>query len=257
MCDFKFNNILLDRITVCFTWDDNFAEHKIFIAPLFLNHNISCTFFINVGDKNFTEEIANNYMYLYKTGFEIGSHSLNHFNLISLNKTDIIRQIKGSLDQMEDIFNHRPTTFAFPYHDYNKYIFDKVKKYFFETRNSLNNSVRIDLHTLTSNLDIVNEITKAIINRYNIVFAGHSIKSLKDNISSGYHPILLDTLDKILNFVKYNREKINILTFEQSALKEYIKKNCRFNQTHCFISNYDQLYLSNFGLTIDKLRKLM
>lgn len=70
----QFRNLHINKLSVSFTWDDNFCRHMEFIAPLFTKYKKKCTFYINVGDENFTPQLIINYKQLCNRGFEIASH---------------------------------------------------------------------------------------------------------------------------------------------------------------------------------------
>ena len=62
-----------------------------------------------------------------KSGFSIGSHSMDHVDLTKLNKNDKINQIANSKKNLNSVFNTQIDTFAFPFGSYDD-----------ETRNIIN-----------------------------------------------------------------------------------------------------------------------
>ena len=61
------------------------------------------------------------------SGFNIGSHSIDHVDLTKLNKNDKINQIANSKKNLNSVFNTQIDTFAFPFGSYDD-----------ETRNIIN-----------------------------------------------------------------------------------------------------------------------
>ena len=103
-----FQNLHIDKLSVSFTWDDNFHRHKEFIAPLFSKYNKKCTFYINVGDKDFTSQLISNYKQLSNDGFEIGSHGYNHKSMKMMTEKEFVDQMESSIREISMLLNFRP-----------------------------------------------------------------------------------------------------------------------------------------------------
>ncbi len=256
----SFKRLCINKVSACFTWDDNFIRHAKLIAPLFAQYEKRCSFYINVGDGNFSSEMASDYHALIKKGFEIGSHGYNHIHMDQLPINDFVKQMQLSLDRMIKIWQHRPTTFAFPHHDYNDEILILAKSVFLETRNTLDHGKRISLKSHSTLLDIASDIDNMINNNLNIVFSGHSVKIPEDeqsNYTDGYEPVQICVIDDILNYLEERKDKIEIITFEQAALKEYIKQKCSCTNTRCELSSQTLLELTHYGFNINKILSLL
>ncbi len=251
-----FKRLCIDKLSACFTWDDNFLRHAELIAPLFIRHQKRCSFYINVGDDDFSSKMAYSYYSLMKNGFEIGSHGHNHQHMDRLPINKFFEQMQLSIEQMTRIWQQRPTTFAFPHHDYNEEMLMLAKSLFLETRNTLSHAKRISLKSHTTLLNIARNIDDMIYNNLNIVFSGHSIKTQEDeqnNHIDGYEPVRMSVIDDILAYLTNKKDEIEIITFEQAALKEYIKQHCHYTNTQCELPAQTLINLAHYGFSINKI----
>lgn len=255
--NFTFHSMNMANISLCFTWDDNMLRHSLEIAPLFIQNQFRCTFYINPGDSDFTNDLCSKYIKLAHQSFEIGSHSYNHLHLSKLEDDKYYIQLTKSIEEIESILGIRPTTFAFPHHDCNDKMLWIAKNIFLETRNSLFNSIRFSMKSYTTTEDMISAINKAINNNYNLVFSGHSISLHDDKIEDGYEPLSIENLNGTLLYLNNKKRNVDILTFEQAALKEYIKHHCSFNLRKCILEYEDILYLSSLGITYKKILELL
>lgn len=254
---FKLNNIDFQKGTVAFTWDDNLTSHTQIIAPLFLKFNKKCSFYINPGEPNFDTLFADLYQHLKLQGFEIGSHGYTHCHYSYLTDKEYIAQIKNSISSIVHIFQTQPTTFAFPHHDYDEKMLSQARNLFFETRNSLYNSVRFSLKTNT-NIEQINEaLRNAIHNRYTIVFSGHGAFYEEENLNAcGYEPISDKQLHSILKIIS-QYEELQICTFEQAALKTYLQYHCETYGDVILLSDLKLAFLKQYGLTEERICNLI
>lgn len=255
--NFIFHSMNMANISISFTWDDNLLRHNLEIAPLFIQNQFRCTFYINPGDPDFTSDLCSMYMNLASQSFEIGSHSYNHLHLSKLEDDKYYNQLTKSIEELEEIFGIRPTTFAFPHHDYNNKMLEIAKAIFLETRNSLFNSKRFSMKSNTTIEDMISAINEAINSGYNLVFSGHSISLQNDKTEDGYEPLPIENLNGVLIYLNNKKRNVDFLTFEQAALKEYIKQNCSFNSHSCLLDYENLLYLSSRGITYKKILELL
>lgn len=260
----RLNRVHPQKISVCFTWDDNFPRHIHTIAPAFMKRDMRCTFYINPGEDDFMTKHLSGYLKLQNAGFEIGSHGFLHNNLCNLPLSASIDIVQKALFSIQSGFNHYPTTFAFPYHAFDAEILSMVKSFHLETRNTLGHSKRLGIKTDTSLKEMLTAVEDAIAGQHALVFSGHSIilyaeealdECLKDD--TGYNPILLDHLNSLLDFIQTKSKHLELLTFEQAALKEFICHNCEFTEG-LFIITQEQIdWLSTFHIDAKRLSELM
>ena len=109
------------------TFDDGFKDNFTNALPLLNQHGFRGTFFptislINKSVKKYWKNgIVREYMNwedvitLSKLGHEVGSHMLDHQDLRRLNQKDLIRQLRGSKEIIEDKIKKPVNIFSYPY----------------------------------------------------------------------------------------------------------------------------------------------
>ena len=254
---FQFHNVIPDKGTVIFTWDDNLASHAKIVAPLFEKFHYRCTFYINPGEAGFETLFLEQYQKLAAKGFEIGSHTDTHERLSSLTDAGFMDQIRNARDRIRDAFQIQPSTFAFPYHESDEKMLSQVRNYYFETRNSLYNSVRFSIETSVNSAQIQELIDSAVRDKYSIVFSGHGAFTENDDPKTcGYEPVPSQTLCEILRLVKDN-PVLQVCTFEQAALKTYLRYHCEMGDGSVRISEGQMAFLGQYGLTKERILDLI
>jgi len=248
--------IVKRKTSVCFTWDDNLSRQITAIAPLFMDYEMRCTFYVVPGNAEYTQEFASGYKKLCQKGFEIGNHSLNHQHMTQLSKTEALNEIDTSLELLTRKVGSRPTTFAFPHHDFNEHLVQLVKNSHLETRNTLNGATRFSLKTATT-FDSVDEAIKlAIEQRTNIVFSGHSIitdeEIAKGKCGEGYEPVRISLLKQVLELLQ-DCSSVDVLTFERAALDTFILEEGRLEGTEVLLGKTALDRLNDAGITVERL----
>ncbi|MGE5495536.1 MAG: polysaccharide deacetylase family protein [Burkholderiales bacterium] len=255
-----FNHADINKISICFTWDDNCYAHIRLIAPQFLRRGFKCTFYVNPGKEGFNEKFASGYRELARQGFEIGSHSYDHVRLTGLKEGEPEHQIKASADGIFKSIGVYPTTFAFPYHDFDEHTLSVARLYHLETRNTLRGSVRFGVSTNSAPEEMFGAVRECVSAGQNIVFSGHSAVSDLKELSlpgCGYEPILLDNLNALLDMIQTVEKCAQVLMLEQAALKEYIISNCEIAGNTYALTSEQAEYLSAFGIDPGKLSRLI
>ncbi len=256
MKKFSFNNINPHKGIIVFTWDDNLVSHGQIIAPIFTEFHKTCSFYINPGAPDFLANFANLYIQLSTKGFEIGSHGFTHCHLSHLTNEEYINEIRNARNSISNIVHIQPTSFAFPHHDFNEKMLSQSRNIYFETRNSLYNSVRYSLKTDTQIEQIDEAVKNAAEHRYTLVFSGHGAFDKETRESSGYEPISRHMLYEILKTVeKY--VNMQVCTFEQAALKTYVQYHCKTNEKNIWVGDTQIAFLKQYGLTIERINKLL
>jgi len=112
---------------IVITFDDGFKDNFTEALPLLNEHGFRGTFFPTISlvnksvNKYWKNGIAREYMdwediiTLSKMGHEVGSHMLDHQDLRRLNHRDLIRQLRGSKEIIEDKIKMAVNTFSYPY----------------------------------------------------------------------------------------------------------------------------------------------
>lgn len=229
-------NLSPDRISIVFTWDDNLLTHFTHVANLFELTGFRCTFFVVPGLDQFFVNYAKGYLELQKKGFDIGSHSYSHYHMTTLTPEIAEREFKTSIEALSAVTNRYPLSFAFPYHDYNESLVNMARTFHLETRNTLPNSIVYHLRTDSSFDYLVYAIHKAILAKKNVVFSGHSIMTEEQfaaNISGdGFQPLRFSILSALLGYLKMLSNVVEVLTFSQAALREFIKSNSKLENNN-------------------------
>jgi peptidoglycan/xylan/chitin deacetylase (PgdA/CDA1 family) len=255
MDDYRIQINLIDIYikSICFTWDDNSIGHYNLIAPLFQSHKIRCTFYINPGENDFKMDLSRRYFNLYQQGFEIGSHGYIHNHYSTLSRSDFEKQMVDAICYMKKYYNFYPSTFAFPHHDYNNEMLKTAKKYHLETRNTLNESIRISIKTNNTAVDLYDTMNEFLIDNNTVIFSGHSVIHNKIEKNESYEPTLHVVLENLLSMVVSQYEKIQVLTFEQAALKNFILHESRIENGHCYLTQKQVNYLTSVGMPLNKI----
>lgn len=139
--DLKDSCTFSKKKTVILTFDDGYASIYHHAFPLLQKYKLNATVFIVVdylGKMNDWESYAIQRKYrhlshshiieLQKYGFEMGSHTLNHFHLPSCPPSVIRSEINISKKKLEDITGESVLSFCYPYGKYNNTSMTVVKE---------------------------------------------------------------------------------------------------------------------------------
>lgn len=117
---------------IAFTFDDGFEECYTMIAPILEKYNTRGAFFINANyiesNVSYQNEFNNRISVytkkpmnwkqvidLHERGHIIGSHTLDHYNMSSLNNEELKYQVEENKKQIEEKLKSHCHTFAWPY----------------------------------------------------------------------------------------------------------------------------------------------
>lgn len=109
------------------SFDDN-TVHDRRVVELLNKYALKGTFFINSGTIGKPGYIDRKELKSLYKGHEIGSHTINHTNLIDLDVQEIIHQIEGDIEFLEVYSNQKVEGFAYPFGEYNDTIIKVVQK---------------------------------------------------------------------------------------------------------------------------------
>jgi peptidoglycan/xylan/chitin deacetylase (PgdA/CDA1 family) len=107
---------------VAITFDDGYAECSGIVAEILTKYSVPATFFVITGipdgnvrmdDKKYMSwsDIAN----LHKAGFEIGSHTVNHFSLGAIPPALVRSELSASRERIQQVLGIAPAGIAYPY----------------------------------------------------------------------------------------------------------------------------------------------
>lgn len=153
----SFNLKDLDRIndnkSFILTFDDGYENIFLNAMPIIKKYNFKATCFVVsnlIGQLNYWDRNESHYSKLklmnkeqitewIKNGFEVGSHTHEHKNLVDLKNQDLVYQISYPIEFIKKNFNEKIVSFAYPYGSYNQASKDIVKnkyKYAVTTKRS-------------------------------------------------------------------------------------------------------------------------
>lgn len=125
---------------VVLTFDDGFENFYDVVLPVLLQHGFTATVFIVTGSVGRTSKWQkktgipefelmrwNQILECHQEGIEIGSHTVDHINLVSLNPYHLRRQVLQSKEHIESNVNTEVTSFCYPYGDYDQNTIDQVQ----------------------------------------------------------------------------------------------------------------------------------
>lgn len=256
-----FSHIDLSKLSVCFTWDDNFLFHSSLIAPEFVKRRMPCTFYINPGEAGFEEKFLPGYRDLSEMGFDIGSHGFKHDNYSHVPLGEFERELESAASAIRALIGIYPATFAFPYHDFNDQTLRAAKSLHLETRNTLGNSRRFGIKSDSAPDEMFEFIKECVSRRCSVVFSGHSAipqgpKASRAEEDLGYNPVPIGTLRALLDHIQ-TLEIAEVLTFEQAALKQYIINNCAISNGSYTLNQRQLDWLDTFHIGAEKLFRLI
>jgi peptidoglycan/xylan/chitin deacetylase (PgdA/CDA1 family) len=115
--------------TIVLTFDDGFYNNYTYAYPLLRKYNMPATIFIVTGWLETPGYLGwGEVKEMSDSGIiTIGSHTINHFELIKLNSDDLEREIKESKSILENRLGKRVDLFCYPKGEFNKKVHDAVK----------------------------------------------------------------------------------------------------------------------------------
>lgn len=148
LADFFDYSTPIPKKPVVITFDDGFSDQLKSVETL-KSYNMKATYYLIVGGERSkwcigilrqSNKCGDSYLnelevkQLANSGVaEIGAHTIDHFNLASLNKADQQYEIVNSKNDLEKRLGIKITTFAYPYGGYNQSAIDIVKQAGFRT----------------------------------------------------------------------------------------------------------------------------
>ncbi len=206
-----------------FTLDDGLASQYITAYPLLKENNFSATFFIIANITKDLDDLNRSFMNkaqvkeLIENNFEIGSHTLTHSSLTELNEEQVEREIKLSKELLENLYNIKINSFAFPYTHYNKRILTIAEKYYKNIRIAKNEKqyLLMDIFALKRENNIklaCDEINKAKKEGTWLIFILHDIienPKLWDTSISDFKDVLKCAKESQIKVDSFSECKIN------------------------------------------------
>ena len=204
---------------VSLSFDDGTIYDLKFIE-LLNKYNLKATLNLNSGLDNFVwyfgdspierlklSEVVDKY-----NNHEVCSHSLTHPYFSSLNKDEVIRQVKEDCNNLSKIFNRDVNAFAFPFHDQTeehiKILKDNlnlnyIRYSYFEESYIPKDRYHIPLNALYNDNDLYEKLEKFTNNNLDnslFVIAGHSYEFQVRNE--------WERIEELLKYLSSNKELV-------------------------------------------------
>jgi len=172
------NDIVESKVTDpswLLTFDDGFSSDVEIALPLLKSFNVSAIFFIvtsYIGKPNYLSK--NQIIDLANCGMSIGSHSVNHYDMLNLSKIDRMNELIVSKKELEKIISKKVSSFSFPYGRYNnkivKDVYDAGYEYCFTSKPGVFKAKdklipRLSLNAQMSEKEIAELVEKKIVNK--------------------------------------------------------------------------------------------
>ena len=212
-----------------FSFDDG-TVHDIKMISILNKYGLKGTFNLNSGLNNFVwynNGIAiyrldlNEYKYIYD-GHEVSSHSLTHTHMTSLDDAGVIYESKQDIENLENIFQRKITSFAFPFSDFSQREIELIKQ-----NNELTN---IRVSEIDESFRYPNDVYKIPITSLDLNRAMELFKAferLKEGLfvfaGHSYDFYMNDSFDQLEQFVKELSKCKDIEVMTMQEMIEYIK----------------------------------
>ena len=167
---------------------------------------------------------------IFKRGHEIGSHTVNHCNMIHATLDSINMECKLSSEHIHELYGYYPTTLSHPTSHYNHEIDSVIHLHYLDSRYSTekdSDSTIVFMHVRTAHnfwyyKASIDEFVKSDKKQY--IYGGHELDG------QGYEPINSGTLDSLLTYVtsKYAKE-FWITTFGNLTMYKYLHDHVTVN----------------------------
>lgn len=204
---------------VSLSFDDGTIYDLKFIE-LLNKYNLKATLNLNSGLDNFVWHFGDSPIERLKlsevvdkyNNHEVCSHSLTHPYFSSLNKDEVIRQVKEDCNNLSKIFNRDVNAFAFPFHDQTeehiKILKDNlnlnyIRYSYFEESYIPKDRYHIPLNALYNDNDLYEKLEKFKNNNLDnslFVIAGHSYEFQVRNE--------WERIEELLKYLSLNKELV-------------------------------------------------
>ena len=162
-----------DKKTVALTFDDGYVDFYTNVLPLLKKYNIKANLYIITSADNEKYLSNEQIIEINNSGLvSIGSHTVNHSNLASLSKDELITELKDSKEHLEKLLGKEIKTICYPYGSHNAAVLDEVPNYY-----EYGIAIGGDVQTMN------NDFNKVAIKRYG-VYRNTSFPAFKKMVDS-------------------------------------------------------------------------
>ena len=201
------------------SFDDSQASH-LDVANLLSQYGFKGTFYTETKAFNSHPDLIDLYRDILQQGHEVGSHSVNHVDLTTLNEEDLLYEIDASVSSINSNLNTNCTSLAHPFDAGNSYVNSTIFGRNLFTRNyseyEPSERPRLSLDSNTELTEVTDFIDAQIAGNGSCMIAGHGLDS------SGYSPVTTEFFLELLDYVEsvQNNENVWVTTVSNGALYE-------------------------------------
>ncbi len=208
---------------ITLTFDDGYEEHITVAFPILKKHNVTATEYVIAGliggyFENTKLMTTDDIKILEDAGWEIGSHSMTHPFLTTLNDSQLTWELEESKNILQSN-KFKVNSFSVPYGDYNDRVKRKCWEHYQSVRpslngyNSLNNLDKYELKSKwvlnsTTLEDMKSWVDYARDNDLGLIIMLHHVSN---NLSNEY-TITPENLDKLIQYIKNQNIEIKTVS---------------------------------------------
>lgn len=217
----------LNRPLVSVTLDDGWASQYQNGLPILNQYGLKATFYV------FTNALTDqpNYMStaqvqsLYGQGMEIGSHSLSHSDLTQVSQNQLVNELMGSQNILQNAIGAPVVNFAYPYGAFNANTKNTAKQYYQSQRSVIQGYNTIDsfdatqlkiyeIYSNTSPVQVQGWIDGAIQQKTWLILLYHEVGA---NIGESVYNVSTTNFNANMSYLK--NSGVTVVTMQQ-ALNE-------------------------------------